>query len=160
MSHSSSPPDAGSFTLIVDDADAAVRTWLHRMIFNIHGDANVLPEGVPEDHKLADGSRLGRNEQTRIIGYGGPRPLSGSTRGHVFELQALDNALDLGATARKETLVEAVEGHIFDEARLIGDAWARVTGPRREQAAPGQTLSVYVVERLRIHSIAGFRGCS
>jgi len=37
------------------------------MIFNIHGDANVLPEGVPEDHKLADGSRLGRNEQTRIV---------------------------------------------------------------------------------------------
>ena len=119
LSWSGSPPNTKSFAIIVDDPDAPRGTWVHWVIFGIPADTEGLAEDVPAEERLADGSGQGRNSWDRI-GYGGPCPPSGSTHRYVFKLYALDGLLDLRSGPQKKTLVEAMEGHILTETRLVG----------------------------------------
>lgn len=113
-------PPAGtqSFALISDDPDAPVGTWVHWVLFNLPADARALPEAVPADADLADGSRHG-NSSWRRPGYGGPCPPSGTHR-YFFKLYALDTVLDLKAGASKDELLKAMEVHVLAEAELMG----------------------------------------
>jgi Raf kinase inhibitor-like YbhB/YbcL family protein len=107
-----------SFALINDDPDAPVGTWVHWVLFNLPADARSLPERVPPDAELPDGSRHGQNSWRRL-GYGGPCPPSGTHR-YFFKLYALDAALELDPGADKKQVIEAMEGHILAEAELMG----------------------------------------
>ena len=107
-----------SFALINDDPDAPVGTWVHWVLFNLPADARSLPERVPPDAELPDGSRHGQNSWRRL-GYGGPCPPSGTHR-YFFKLYALDTALELDTGADKKQVLEAMEGHILAEAELVG----------------------------------------
>jgi Raf kinase inhibitor-like YbhB/YbcL family protein len=113
-------PPAGTqgFALISDDPDAPVGIWVHWVLFNLPADARALPEAVPADADLADGSRHG-NSSWRRPGYGGPCPPSGTHR-YFFKLYALDTVLDLKAGSSKEELLKAMEGHILAETELMG----------------------------------------
>jgi Raf kinase inhibitor-like YbhB/YbcL family protein len=115
-----SEPPAGtqSFALICDDPDAPVGTWVHWVLFNLPAGARALPEAVPADADLPDGSRHGNNSWPRL-GYGGPCPPSGTHR-YFFKLYALDTALDLAAGASKKELLGAMEGHVLAQAELMG----------------------------------------
>ncbi len=107
-----------SFALINDDPDAPVGTWVHWVLFNLPADARSLPERVPPDAELPDGSRHGQNSWRRL-GYGGPCPPSGTHR-YFFKLYALDTSLQLGPGADKKQVLEAMEGHVLAEAELMG----------------------------------------
>lgn len=115
-----SEPPAGtqSLALIADDPDAPVGTWVHWVLFNLPAASRGLPEAVPTDQELADGSRHGQNSWRRS-GYGGPCPPGGTHR-YFFKLYALDTTLDLAAGASKEQLLGAMEGHILAETELMG----------------------------------------
>jgi Raf kinase inhibitor-like YbhB/YbcL family protein len=115
-----SDPPAGteSFALIADDPDAPVGTWVHWVLYNIPADARELPEDVPAQDKLDDGSLHGKNSWKRRD-YGGPCPPSGTHR-YFFKLYALDTTLDLESGATKKQLLKAMDGHILAQAELMG----------------------------------------
>lgn len=116
-----SAPPAGteSFSLIMDDPDAPVGTWVHWVLYDLPASTRELPEGVPRDSELASGARQGRNDFRRI-GYGGPCPPPGPAHRYFFKLYALDGKLNLKAGATKAELLRAMAGHIKGQAELAG----------------------------------------
>jgi len=112
------PEDTQSFALIVDDPDAPLGAWVHWVLYNLPAGTRGLPQGVPPDSELPDGSRQGENNWRRL-GYDGPCP-TGGTHNYSFRLHALDTVLDLAAGATKEQLLQAMEGHILAQAELKG----------------------------------------
>jgi Raf kinase inhibitor-like YbhB/YbcL family protein len=112
------PQGTQNLALICDDPDAPVGTWVHWVLYNLPAKARSLPEAVPAEAELPDGSRHGKNGWGRLD-YGGPCPPSGTHR-YFFKLYALDTVLDLKAGADKKQVLKAVEGHILAQAELMG----------------------------------------
>ena len=112
-----SEPPAGtlSFALVMDDPDAG--DFRHWVIYNLPGTARALPEAVPTDGELADGSLQGQTSWGPA-GYGGPCPPSG-THHYAFHLYALDAVLELKAGASFGQLLKAMQGHILAEAEFV-----------------------------------------
>ncbi len=114
-------PPAGtkSFALIVDDPDAPVGVFTHWVLFNLPADSSSLPEAVPAQNQLPDGSLQGKSDFGKI-GYGGPCPPPGNPHRYQFTLYALDQILNLEAGASKKQVLEAMQGHVLAQGRLIG----------------------------------------
>lgn len=115
------PEGTQSLALIVDDPDApdpaAPRmTWVHWVLYNIPPAATELPEDG--SHKLPAGVKEGRNDWKRT-GYGGPCPPVGRHR-YFFKLYALDAVLADLRQPNKAELEAAMQGHILQQAELIG----------------------------------------
>ena len=116
------PEGTKSLALIVDDPDAPdpaapQMTWVHWVLYNIPPDATALSEAVAPT-ALPAGTRAGPNDWNRT-GYGGPCPPIGRHR-YFLKLYALDTVLpDLGKPS-KAKLEKAMEGHILEQAELIG----------------------------------------
>jgi len=116
------PRNTRSLALIVDDPDAPdprapKMVWVHWVLYNLPPEAGGLPEGVGKN-QLPPGTREGLNDWKRT-GYGGPCPPIGRHR-YFFKLYALDTVLpDLGTPSKKQ-LEQAMQGHILEEAVLIG----------------------------------------
>jgi Raf kinase inhibitor-like YbhB/YbcL family protein len=114
------PAPAGTvtFALIMNDPDAPGGTWVHWVIFNMPAGRTGLPEAVPADGELVDGSRQGTNS-SRGLGYAGPCP-PGETHRYFFKLYALDQTLDLASGVTAAELAAAMDGHILGQAELMG----------------------------------------
>ena len=114
-------PPAGtqSFALIMDDPDAPGGVFTHWVLFNLPADSRELPEAVPTQPQLSDGSLQGKNDFGKT-GYGGPCPPSGRPHRYQFTLYALDQTLDLKAGASKKQAIDAMQGHILAQGRLTG----------------------------------------
>ena len=113
------PNGTKSVALIVDDPDvpdpaAPKREWVHWVLYNIPADAT----GLAESAKVPAGAREGKNDWDRR-GYGGPCPPIGRHR-YFHKLYALDVVLPDLNEPTKAALLEAMEGHILEEAELIG----------------------------------------
>jgi len=118
------PPNTMSFVLIAHDPDVAIEKKtgdvLHWMAFNIPGSARDLPEGVPADAKLSDGTVQAKNRRG-AVGFLGPgAPAVGPYHHYTFELFALDTKLDLGPDATRADVLNAMEGHIVGKGVLVG----------------------------------------
>jgi hypothetical protein len=114
------PPAATqSFALIADDPDAPVGTWVHWVLFDLPANARSLPQNVPKQEQLADGSRQGRND-FRKIGYSGPCPPPGKPHRYFFKLYALDAKLNLQPGATKKDVERAMRGHILAQGEWMG----------------------------------------
>ena len=115
----SDPPDGTkSFALISDDPDAPAGTWVHWVVYNLPASRRSLPEGVPADAQLADGTRQGITDFGRL-GYGGPCPPNGTHR-YYFKLYALNVMLSPVPGARKVDVERLMKGHVLADARLMG----------------------------------------
>ena len=112
------PEGAQSFTIIADDPDAPVGTWIHWVLYNVPGETRTLPEAIPPDASLPDRSMQGKNSWGRP-GYGGPCPPGGTHR-YFFRLYALDTVLELKSGVSENDLLKAMKGHILAEAELMG----------------------------------------
>lgn len=127
------PEGTQSLALVVDDPDSQPPGFVHWVIFNIPSSSTGLPEGVPAEATLPDGTLQGANDfalfaqegQTHPggapinrIGYDGPCPPS--AHHYVFTLYALDVVLDPAAEATKAELLAAMEGHVLGKAELTG----------------------------------------
>jgi Raf kinase inhibitor-like YbhB/YbcL family protein len=123
LSWSGMPTQTQSLVLIVDDPDApdprAPRmTWVHWVLYNLPPRSSGLPEGATS-RNLPPGTREGLNDWKRT-GYGGPCPPIGRHR-YFHKLYALDCLLpDLGTTPKKGQLEAAMQGHILEQAELVG----------------------------------------
>jgi Raf kinase inhibitor-like YbhB/YbcL family protein len=127
------PEAAVTLALILHDADVPSRPAaspsaasdpddiLHWVVFNIPAKSTGLPEGVPHNLMLEDGSvqlkyvegvpRLAIGK----IGYFGPSPPPTAApvlHHYVFDLYALDVTLDPSLSSR-ETLMRAMAGHVL-----------------------------------------------
>lgn len=107
------PEGAKSLALIVDDPDAPVGDWVHWVVFNIDPATSEIAE-----NNVPSGATQGMNDFKKV-NYGGPCPPSGTHR-YFFKLYALDTTLNLGAEATKADIEQAMEGHILDNAELVG----------------------------------------
>jgi Raf kinase inhibitor-like YbhB/YbcL family protein len=117
------PEGTVSFVLTVIDEEFARQKksdpWYHWILFNIPATATGLPEGVPTEKQLPDGSIQPLN--VRWIGYAGPgAPAAGQPHHYIFRLMALDTKLDLGPETTAAEIVKAMDGHILDRALLVG----------------------------------------
>lgn len=112
------PEGAKSFALIADDPDAPRGTWVHWVLFNVPAGTRAVPEGIPAQATLSDGSVHGKNSWDRPD-YGGPCPPSGTHR-YFFKLYALDATLDLEAGASVEQVLTAMQGHVLGQAEIMG----------------------------------------
>ena len=127
------PEGTQSLALVVDDPDSDPPGFVHWVIYGIPPTSAGLPEGVPAEATLSDGTRQGSNDfalfvgegQTfpggapiNRIGYDGPCPPD--KHRYVFTLYALDTALDLQGEATGADLLQAMEGHVLGEVELTG----------------------------------------
>ncbi len=109
------PEGTKSLVLIMDDPDAvkpAGKVWDHWIVFNIPSNLNEIEEGK-EPQGIQGITSFGR------LGYGGPCPPD-NEHSYIFKLYALDIELDLVEGASKEQILELMNGHVLEEAELIG----------------------------------------
>lgn len=116
------PAGARSLVLIVDDPDAPdpkapKMTWVHWVLYNLPVSSAGLDEGVRPSH-LPHGTLEGINDWKRT-GYGGPCPPIGRHR-YFFKLYALDSELPNLGSPTKDALLKAMDGHVLEEAELMG----------------------------------------
>jgi Raf kinase inhibitor-like YbhB/YbcL family protein len=113
------PPGTKSFALICDDPDAPRGTWVHWVLYDLPPTCRRLPEAVPADPDLDDGSHQGTTD-FGYVGYGGPAPPRGNAHRYFFKLYALDTELGLSSGAKKADVVAAMEGHVLAEGQVMG----------------------------------------
>lgn len=116
------PPEAESLVLIVDDPDApdpsAPRmVFVHWVLYDLPPGTRGLPEGIARG-ALPAGTQEGVNDWHRT-GYGGPCPPIGRHR-YFHKLYALDCVLGDRGALRKSDLLAAMQGHVLEEAALVG----------------------------------------
>jgi Raf kinase inhibitor-like YbhB/YbcL family protein len=116
LSWTGAPDGTVEFALICDDPDApTAEPWVHWVAYHIPGNVSSLSEGD------AGGATEGENDFGNRE-YNGPMPPRGhGTHHYHFKLYALDQPLSItepGAT--KADVLNAMEGHILEQAELIG----------------------------------------
>lgn len=116
------PEGTKSLVLIMDDPDAPdpdapLTVFVHWLLYDLPPATRMLVEDAAR-RGLPAGTREGMNDWNRV-GYGGPCPPAGRHR-YFHKLYALDKALgDLGRPTKAD-LLKAMEGHVIDEAELVG----------------------------------------
>jgi Raf kinase inhibitor-like YbhB/YbcL family protein len=112
LSISGVPSTAKSLVLILDDPDAPGGTFNHWVVWNMPATTGEIKEGgpVPGTQGINSG---GEN------GYFGPCPPSGIHR-YIFKLYALDNTLNLDSYSESSAVKQAMNGHIIEQAQIIG----------------------------------------
>jgi Raf kinase inhibitor-like YbhB/YbcL family protein len=125
------PSGTRSFVLIVTDRDSRfggaagyllhllAGYFLHWLVYDIPGSRGELPEALPTQPRLADGTQQGLNDFDKP-GYGGPCPPQGPAHHYLFELFALDSRLNLPAGATEKEVRSAMAGHILARGELTG----------------------------------------
>ncbi len=120
------PDTLQTYAVILHDVENSTNKGttdtLHWSAFNIPGGAKGLPEGLGAG-ELPDGTKNGPGINARggnPGSYFGPGAGAGPIHHYVFEFYALDTKLDLPATATRDDLMKAMEGHIIGKAAWFG----------------------------------------
>ncbi|MBC7887378.1 MAG: YbhB/YbcL family Raf kinase inhibitor-like protein [Ferruginibacter sp.] len=104
------PDEAKCLVLIVDDPDAPSKTWVHWIIWNIPVTHHIKENEV---HGVEGVNDSGHHH------YDGPCPPSGTHR-YFFKVYALNDLLDLPASADKVQLEKAMSGLIVGFGEIVG----------------------------------------
>lgn len=121
------PEGTKSYALVMIDHDAIPVTgftWIHWTAI-IPGDLNKLEENASLENKdITQGvnswiSSMGGLSKADASHFGGPAPPD-KEHDYTFTLYALDKELDLENGFYLNELYKAMEGHILDEATIIG----------------------------------------
>jgi Raf kinase inhibitor-like YbhB/YbcL family protein len=112
------PEGTKSFALVCRDPDAPGGTFYHWVVFNIPDTVKRLPEGLGHAAALPSGVAQGMNSFGKV-GYDGPRPPMGTHR-YYFDFYALDVTFLLDQTATADRVLEAMDGHVLEQASLMG----------------------------------------
>ncbi|HVJ39431.1 MAG TPA: YbhB/YbcL family Raf kinase inhibitor-like protein [Stenotrophomonas sp.] len=124
-------PGARSYALIVEDPDSRpITPFVHWVAWNIPGDVNHLPEGLPEQRRITEPAGILQGATSRgSVGYYGPRPPVGDPPHHYhFQVLALDTVLDLPHGATRDQLLAAAKGHVIGKGEAVG-TYAQAQAP-------------------------------
>lgn len=114
------PSGTQSFALIAVDRDSPLNySFVHWVLYDLPAEKRELPEGLPKQERLPDGSRQGQNDFDKS-GYVGPCPPGKSAHRYVFALYAVDAKLNLAAGATRRQVENALKGHILAHGELVG----------------------------------------
>ena len=123
LAWTNAPAGTQSFALVVDDPDTALQRStnevLHWAAFNIPATAMSLPEGVPNEASLPDGTVQPLNTGKKN-GFMGPGARGNVYHHYTFQLYALDTKLNLGPDATRAQIMAAMDGHVLAKAVLVG----------------------------------------
>ena len=119
FSWSAIPENAKSLVLICDDPNASFKIWVHWVAFNIPLKIEGLKEGISKE-ELAELSIVEGINDFGKVGYQGPCPPLGKVHRYSFRLYALSTILTLEEGASKKDVIEAMQGYIIAEAKLVG----------------------------------------
>src|SRR5437764_10393207 len=108
------PEGTEAFAVVVHDPDAPlVDGFTHWVAYGIAGDQTGLPEG--------GGDVIHGANSFGDTGYGGPAPPPGhGTHHYYFWVYALDDDLDLEPGLDRRALLDQIEDHVIEQARLVG----------------------------------------
>lgn len=119
---SEAPAHTRCFALVCEDKDAIPvcgHSWIHWLV------ANLTQTFLPEDAARSGTLVQGQNSWAKSLGveksstYGGMAPPDKDHR-YTFTVYALDCMLPLSSGFTKEALLNAMQGHVLEEATLIG----------------------------------------
>ena len=124
LTWSNVPMGTQSFVLHMHDPDVAIggntNDVIHWIAWDIPGTATSLPEGVPAQATLPDGTVQGMN-QGNVPGYRGPgAPAAGPPHHYTWELYALNAKLNLPASTTRDDILKAINGKIVGKGVLVG----------------------------------------
>lgn len=113
---SHAPPGTKQFVLVCFDPDAPLpRGFDHWVLYGIPAEATSIPEGGGTKGLTQGLNGMGKE------GYTGPAPPQGhGTHHYFFWIYALDTALKLEPGLDKDRLIDSIEGHVLEQARLVG----------------------------------------
>ena len=116
LAWSGTPDGTGQFALVCYDPDAPLaQGFTHWVVYGIPADVTTLSEGQKADSFTPGVNSMGQQ------GYTGPLPPQGHGQHHYyFNLYALDSSVQLKPGLTREQLLDAIEGHILVQARLVG----------------------------------------
>ncbi len=108
------PEGTKAFAIVVHDPDAPlVDGFTHWVAYGIPGDRTSLDEG-------SDDVVQGKNS-FGATGFGGPAPPPNHGGHHYyFWIYALDEDLDLEPGLDRRELLDRIEDHVIEQARLVG----------------------------------------
>jgi Raf kinase inhibitor-like YbhB/YbcL family protein len=113
------PAGAQSLALICDDPDAATdpngpgHTFDHWVVYNIPPHMTSFGPGA-----VPTGAQEGLNSSGQY-GYTGPCPPTGEHT-YIFRAYALDTELQLNDEADKGAVIDAMQGHVIEQAQMTG----------------------------------------
>ncbi len=125
------PAGTQSLALFVEDPDAPGGTFVHWVLYNIPPGVASLERNQPRRAKLRQGILQGMNHFDQI-GYSGPCPPAGIHQYH-FRLYALDTQLSLEEGAVKEQVMDAMKGHMLEDAELVARYQRMSTKPENKR---------------------------
>ena len=113
---SGAPEGTREFALICHDPDAPMpHGWTHWVLYGIPASVTELPEGSGGAGYLQGGNDYGEQ------GWGGPMPPPGhGTHHYYFWVYALDTELGADAGLTRLELLERLDGHVLEQARIVG----------------------------------------
>ena len=122
MAWSKGPLGTQSYAVLAEDSGVnRAEPIVHWVIFNIPSTATGLPQNVPTDATLENGSMQGKNVRGSA-GYIGPKPPAGQTHPYHFEVFALNTRLTVDpASADRNTVVNAMKGHVLAQGELVAN---------------------------------------
>ena len=111
-----------SLAIIMDDLDVPFRDYFtHWVIWNIPK-TEIISEGLPGGEKIETPINAIQGVAWGKHIYRGPKQPFFIRKEHryVFSVYALDCMLNLTGRAGKKELVDAMNGHVLSEAKLVG----------------------------------------
>lgn len=115
LSWSGVPEGTRELAMICHDPDAPLpHGFTHWVVYGIPADATGIPEGQSDAYTQG---KTDFGEQS----WGGPLPPAGHGDHHYyFWLYALDTELGAEPGLTRAELLERIEGHVIEQARVIG----------------------------------------
>jgi hypothetical protein len=111
-----SPRGTKEFALVCHDPDAPLpQGFTHWVVYGIPGSTTKLGEGQKPDAFAPGVNGAGKH------GYMGPYPPAGhGTHHYYFWVYALGEELKLKPGLDRAHLLDAISGHVLEQARLVG----------------------------------------
>ncbi|MDZ7732716.1 MAG: YbhB/YbcL family Raf kinase inhibitor-like protein [Acidimicrobiia bacterium] len=112
------PEGTAELVLIAHDPDAPLTDgFTHWVVHGIDPATSGLEEGKPR----GGGEPVTGPNEVGETAYMGPAPPGGHGRHHYFfHLYALDEPLDRSKPRSRDELLEKMDGHIIEQARVVG----------------------------------------
>ena len=110
---------AKSLAIIMDDLGHPIPSYNHWVIWNIPV-MPIIPARIPHGKTIESlkGAVQGRGYGKHR--YSGPKPPFNWSHRYQFNIYVLDCLLDLPCASKKRHLKRAMNGHILQEAALVG----------------------------------------